>query len=455
MFDGFIRETKPLAKRQLDNRVQRYPILTASDLLRQEKFASGLQTLEEQLRLPGPKQRYYDLCTKALLNFADYIQSLPVTQDGYFSHAGGALEQALDRCCLATQKCRVYLLASDEEDNILTERQALWMYVIFTAALFHRLGHIILKLTVDVYNDRRQSVEVWQALLGKMQGSHYSYTFSARNYGELNNEVTKMLAKTLLPTDGFAWIAQDKDVLKVWLDLLDENWEQVGSLSGMIPQAQAETILQYFEQLAQQHKPLLGTPTDKPLIDRAPTKFNTDKDNAGQKKTNAEKTRAYLNHNKENKAQQAAKLQQLGQEFLTWLQKGLANKTISMNRQKSPVQVIQAGVILAYPTLFNDFLAANPSYGNWQQVLQAVTQLGITATNAQGDTAFRVKIGEPNQQTIIRAVLIDNPHTIFPEGIPAYAKIPIAAINPQAASVIPASGKAKAASPSAAPKSQK
>ena len=73
----------------------------------------------------------------------------------------------------------------------------------------------------------------WQAFEGSMleqkNGDYYKYEFEKLNRDVLRKRITRILVRQLMPKKGFLWIASNKDVMAVWLAILDDDERDVDS----------------------------------------------------------------------------------------------------------------------------------------------------------------------------------------------------------------------------------
>lgn len=378
MFEGFLggerskdkqykrttTQTKPKAFQS--NRLQ---VVPADTLLNSRQLRVLVNRLKALMTFPDDLKHYEKIVIQTIQSFTEYVQRLPETKTGYFSNHGGILEHALERAATATAKCYRHFMPDSQAGDTIKGEYAVWLFVVFSAALYFRLGQLILKFEVKCFKQSKEII--WQPLTGSMlnKADTYQYLFLDKNYDFIASDTTKILATHLLPNDALAWITQNYDVYAVWLSLLSERWDEVGSLSGFIPEANAETILKYYEDLEQ--RKFQSTRPDNEL---KPT-THTQRDSINFLQQGLTPNKPNVEVSPQDRALLAA--------FKTWLQKEIANGKITLNKNKSIVQILREGVLLSYHTYFHNFIRANPQYGKWETVLHRFAHMGLIQMNSK------------------------------------------------------------------------
>src|SRR5262249_27744283 len=116
-----------------------YPILKAEKLFQEERRREWVDKLPDLLGVKTLKYKLYYL--PALHNFAEFAQNLPTTRQGlYYSHLGGALDQAIERTINVAESMNAFLGAQHEEES--EERKLLWKYAVYTASLLFDVGKV-------------------------------------------------------------------------------------------------------------------------------------------------------------------------------------------------------------------------------------------------------------------------------------------------------------------------
>lgn len=390
-----------------------YPVLRAEELFRDERRKARL---EELPALTGATLANYKLYyLPVVCNFAEFVQSLPETQKGFYSHVGGFLDHGLDRTVRAMELCRNYV-STELESEKSEEQRALWNYAVYTASLLFDVGKIAAKLIVTL-RQHTKKLKVWNPFDGSMLkfSSHYSYDFAIENWDSLRRQVTPMLAKQLMPEAGFGWLSTDKDILNSWLALLQEDYRQVSAWLSFIPRADAELFDHYFKNyekdLAEKVKhdklavfkdpslALKSTEISKTPMGKTSGLFST---GGGEG----------LGMQVAQTTEKAAMSAVAGEAFLQWLKKNLANGNLSVNLPNSGVHVTTVGVLLL-EKVFQDFVKANPVYQNWRDVKHQFEQLEVARQSADQQQAFRHYATTSEFKLLTQVTLLTNVYVAF------------------------------------------
>jgi hypothetical protein len=75
--------------------------------------------------------------------------------------------------------------------------------------------------------------------------THYIFGFKDEHNDHLRWQVTPLLARQILPAEGFNWLASNEEVLQAWLGLLSDDQTEMGWLK-VIPLADAQILESYF-----------------------------------------------------------------------------------------------------------------------------------------------------------------------------------------------------------------
>jgi integrating conjugative element relaxase (TIGR03760 family) len=384
---------------------QGMPVNTAQALLAAEKHQKYLSDIKSLLNLP-PKL-YEKLYYQVIERFAEFVQNLPQTQHGAFSNVGGFLDHGIERAARALSLCLEYFYPQQKSFQTVTSQEALWIYAVFTAALFLDLGKLAVKYQITLCSKDGAVIKEWLPYSGTMlkQGTYYKYDFVKENRENLGKLVTSLLARQILDEvvsetgedtgNGFNWLASDPDVLEAWLSLLNTEGRPMGTFMSVIPQADAQVIESYFgaqKAGAQTSKPFAGTMFDTPVTTTTPTGGD---ENGFTASVDGAET------------------------FLRWLRNGLESGAISMNDLASQVQVVREGVLMS-SEVFQTFATANQQYRNPDSIEQQfmkllesyvypVGELQRRYTHLQGGIAVGVQT---------RWLLVTNPALLFPGQVP-------------------------------------
>ena len=106
------------------------------------------------------------------------------------------------------------------------------------------IGKVTVDLHVELYDRSHRHLKEWSPLEGNMvtSGANYKYDFDNPFPDDFRNRATILLARQLMPEEGFRWIASDKDLFAIWLALLDEDHRGARNLGPILWRADALCI---------------------------------------------------------------------------------------------------------------------------------------------------------------------------------------------------------------------
>jgi len=374
------------------------------ELLQDDKLIEITQKYPALLSLSS--ENYDSLCKPLIKHFAEFVQDLPETRVGYFSLKGGILEHALNRAAIGLTLLRSYFLPGGEESAPLSQPQTLWAYAIFTAGILQGIGKIAVDLHVELYDRNKKHLKEWSPFDGSMlgQGTYYKYDFDTPYPDDFRQRSCLLLARQLMPEEGFRWIASDKDLFSIWLSLLDDDQRGGRNLGPILWRADALVIQQYFEDTN-----FLRDPTA--ILDKGKfAKFaegitSAEAEGLGTKKDT-----------------------DIGAAFMKWIKTQVESKKISLG--SGPVISVPGGVLLSNDS-FKLFVRENPHFKNWQAVQTAFTGLGIHRVGGNNEIFQRyIRL---HDKTTVSGILVTNKSLLLPKSMAgqaagsAYVKAPGAA----------------------------
>jgi integrating conjugative element relaxase (TIGR03760 family) len=409
------------------------PILSADQLLSTEKRQQMISDIQGLLNLP--EEEYKKIFLKAAENFAEFVQNLPETERSYYAAIGGMLDHGLERASLSLFLCRTYLLSEEVTLASVSEKEMLWVYAVYTAALFFDIGKIPTKHTIHLTDEAGDTLKVWMPYEGSMtreNASHYAGSFSEDPHDHMRWMVTPLLASIIIPKEGLLWLASDPDVFNAWLGLLSgEDQRQVGSILTVIPLADAQLLESYFtdrkvfrhnlspqtiallakfqkerKALLQRQKELreklLAAQVDK--TDEQPLDKNADKD----KKVTRQSLFGFPSVAQQDRQTLPLIMhdtKELTQRFIQWVQKNVD----TINRREALIQTAEKGVLIDVKVL-QKFIAEN-------KIVQ-LTTAELQKVIVQTEIARPAVILKAQQSGQTPALLVNNTYLLFPGGPP-------------------------------------
>ncbi len=362
---------------------QRLPIEPAKTLLE----IPSRQTLIKNwpTRMSFSEENYANHCQPLLDNFVEFTQQLPETLTSYYAHTGGLIDHALERTDTALTLVRGYFLPDGSESSPLTEPQTLWIYAVFSASILRGIGKIITEFRIDICNQHGQVSQQWQPYNGSMLSldSHYQYHFLKPQPDAFKRRNTLLLARQLMPAEGFRWITSNSEVLRIWQALLDEDDRSAGSFGHVISQADADAIARSWQQTAV---------TD--LVD-------IDSDFAGFLDNVEDRIDPHSHEDNEGK---------FLADISDWIRRQLESGELLINRQHL---FAVAGGLLITSDLFRLFVQNYPEYQALQSMQTAFgSGQGLISAGLQGDLATFI---HTQDGTKVSGVVLNNPHLVLPQ----------------------------------------
>lgn len=354
----FRRQQKPevsLRAKKLKNltRMQQ-PIYLLTD----EKRQQLLQKIRELIDLEDP--RYKSLCSTLMDNLVNYCQQLPETMNSFYSAAGGVVDYALNRTEAALSMFKDFMVQDRSEP--LSEVQKLWQYTLFSAAILQGIAKLYLDYHITQFDGNHKELKEWNPLLESLihTGSYYDYTFKKESEVEYRRQLNLLLGRDLMPVSGYAWIASNPEVLRIWVALLSEDWRSAGTLGALLIRADAIAKQRYLSEFM-----------SKTFIHKTSTFGRAGTFTGGTPESLADKSQA------------------LGVEFLNWLTDALSKGKIVVN--KAPLFMVPGGMLMSQE-MFQLFVQEHPEYKNWQAIQNGFLSLGLHAVDASADVNARSEV---------------------------------------------------------------
>lgn len=328
-------------------------IVSAEQLLVQEKRVQLIRGMQEAFNFE--RSRFDSLCGTLLTNLVNHCQNLPETLNSYYSQQGGFVDNALNRTDVAMQLFSQYLILP--EDREVSEEQKLWQYALFSAALLQGIGKLQSDFCIQLYDHQGHFVKEHNPLLGSfaLNGGYYAYTFLKDPIDDFRRRLNLLLARMLMPSSGFAWIASNPEVLNIWLALLNEDYQAAGTFGVLLIRSRALALQRYFQQFL--HKNFSRNP-----------RYTGAGTFAGANSSVIDLE------------------QKLVAEFIQWMTKALAEGELIINQ--AALLLVPGGLLMSAEG-FKMFISGHPNYRGWQAVRMALLSLGLLQTNEDGSVLFR------------------------------------------------------------------
>jgi len=301
------------------------PVLSAKELLE----SSERQTLIKKMKgLAGvPKEIFHELYLPLINRFSEFVQVLPKTW-------GGRLLSLLDE---GLKRAQLVLQIHQEQGD--SEQDAQFQYAMFSLALLSDIGKVYYEKKVMISGADGTFVTDWLPLQGLLVDQAQQYKI--RQYDGHTEQyclyVTPLLARQLMPEEGFLWLASNPKLMKMWL-------------AGLIGDERTGGGLTHYAGLAKLRL--------DHLLEQAAILESFDIEI-----TEGENT-------------------QLAEDFLAWLKEGLADDSISVNQDDSNVHIVENGVFID-AQLFKDYCSRYSRFNNYIILAQQFNNLGLTKRSGQ------------------------------------------------------------------------
>jgi hypothetical protein len=296
---------------------------------------------------------------------------------------GGLLDYVLNRTEIALQLFRQHVVLDEQ----LSEEQQLWLYALLSAGLLKGIGKLYTEYRIVLFNRQRVEIKKWEPLAEPMNlvGHSYLYELQGHQDDELRRRLNLLLAPQLMPCAGFSWIASNKEVLAIWLALLEEENSSSGTLDAILDRADAIAIQQA-------------------LFEHVP------KNTAAGVIGNGNRIGTFLDVPVELSVEEE---QAMAVEFIKWVEHALSEGKFVINQ---PPFVLVAGGMLMTPEVFKFFARFHPDYKNWLAIQKGFLALGLHAKNPNGDPT--VTITHENKR--LTGILVEKFEIMLPNEL--YAK---------------------------------
>lgn len=377
----FHRQRKKSGSNQSKSLKDLTQMVMPEQFLAQDKRQSLLKRMKELSGLEAP--RYESLCSVLVESMVRYCQNLPETANSYYSQLGGVMDYALNRTEAALSLFKEFTV--QEQPDLLSEEQKLWQYALYSAAMLQGIGKLFVDYRVNLYDSNGMLLSAWNPLLEPLAdaGSYYEFDYQKEVEVDFRRRLNLLLAKSLVPASGFAWIASNAQVLAVWLALLNEDYRSAGTLGAILIRADAIAIQRYLLEFMAKSGAKQGG-----RYGRAVTFTGGVPASVGEKE------------------------QSIGVEFIQWLMKSLDEGRIMIN--KAPLFMVPGGMLMC-AEMYQLFVREHPEYKNWQAIQNAFLSLGLHARGADGNVIGRFE--QANTHQMHTGVVFSEYGVVLPDSV--------------------------------------
>ncbi len=177
------------------------------------------------------------LYRSALSNYAGYVQQLPASEAHHHAGPGGLLDHGLEAAVFSLKLRRGHLLPPAAPTELIDAQADLWSYACFTAVLLHDIGKLAVDQVVTLFDKHGRALGPWDPWSGPMQAQTYEARFVRNRNYQMHQRAAPVLARVIVPPEGFRWLASEREVLGAWLAVISGMPEDVGPLGQIVEEA--------------------------------------------------------------------------------------------------------------------------------------------------------------------------------------------------------------------------
>ncbi len=299
-----------------------FTVRNAHQLLESSQRGAYLKKINEVVKMP--EEHFQALYGKLVDNFAEFVQILPMR---YSEPLTGILQEGLRHGLMALE-----LLF----ETSTKKPQPLYVYAVFSMALLADIVKVIATQKVMISDENGVYIDEWCPFAGSMveQGGEY---YKIREYGGYReaflNSANPLLAQRVMPDLGLRWLASSPRIFDMWIAVLTGHEDWAGDL-GMLK----KLLKKEWEKQKQLEL----------WLEQVPMDFTVPEDVA------------------------------IGEKFLEWLKDALENEKISVNEKDSFVHILDEGILIKTPEVYDAFNHTYSSYRDFIVLQKQFNYLGIT-----------------------------------------------------------------------------
>ena len=210
-------------------------VQAAERLLASPERQMLVQAIEDLTRVTPA--HFEALYRQALRNYAAYVQQLPASEAHHHAGLGGLLNHGLEAAVFVLKLRRAHLLPPGAPTELIDAQADLWSYACFTAGLLHDIGKPAMDQKVELFDKHGRALGPWDPWSGSMQADAYEARFVRNRNYRMHQRAAPLLARLIVPPDGFHWLASEREVLAAWLAVISGMPEDIGPLGQIVEEA--------------------------------------------------------------------------------------------------------------------------------------------------------------------------------------------------------------------------
>ncbi len=179
----------------------------------------------------------------AIHQYARFVQQCPASEVHHHAGLGGMLTHALEVCVIALKIRRSYLLSETGGAEEISQKQDLWTYAVFIAALCHDLAKVAVDQVLIIYDENHQQQKwgPWEKFIDE-QGQWYTTKFVHNRQYKLHEKASPLLISRIIPSQGMKWISSDQTVFSYWLACLSGDIDNAASIGEIVSIADSKSV---------------------------------------------------------------------------------------------------------------------------------------------------------------------------------------------------------------------
>lgn len=297
----------------------------------------------------APEVIFNNLYRSLINQLVRYAQILPVNNE---ARMGSIMDEGLLRGLFALQVL---------QRESTKEPEPLISYVVFSASLLFDVGFMTGNRTINLVDKQGTFISNWLPYSGPMTANGY---YKIRRGGGvppwLCRRMAVLLARQIMPQVGFNWIAGDAYALNLWIMLLNNEHEGVESLKLYIDRA-----LELLEEFKASQESLWLSEVDI------------------------------------TEAEEVA----LGEDFIEWLEKIVAEQKVTVNQVDSKIHVVTDGLFIKLPEMLEDFSRQHARNPNPEAVLEQLKKMGFLKL-VDGEITIERVYFSPERKGVVAGVSV-------------------------------------------------
>lgn len=193
---------------------------------------------------------------------------------------------------------------------------------------------------------------------------------------------------------------------RVWSDIERRPAQFAGTVTAVESISDAANVEQTAQRdRTQAHDTL---PPDDPV----PASQEAKSAQSGEESASKESTSDVREVNEAGKGAESTESSAAGQQFLAWLQDGVATRRIQVNTVTARVHLVSEGVLIVSPGIFRDYAAKHPEF-DWSSVQKRFQKLKLHRKTDGGTNIHRYSVVGARKRSFINGLLIPDTAVVF------------------------------------------